>query len=304
MTVKKRKRAGCKSALLSHHKSSPKLASLSAKASRTLIRSHHQLQKRRAQAIADGNPIAADTLQAQIEAQGGLKLYQLASIRGQSNERGGDSSKVLVEWLQEGLSPLEGNSTDRPPFDRPLLQMLEVGALSAANACSRSRLFNVTRIDLNSQDDKQILQQDFMQRPLPDSDQERFDIISLSLVLNFLPDNASRGDMLRRTVLFLRTLPETLQTMGSYTEFFPSLFLVLPAPCVVNSRYLDEGRLKAIMETLGYSISRRKMSSKLVYYLWTHTGPRGRYRSKEVYKKVEVNPGKRRNNFSITLEWN
>ncbi|KAI9772927.1 MAG: hypothetical protein M1840_008809 [Geoglossum simile] len=303
MTVKKkRKRTSRKSALLSHHKPSPILASLSAKVSRTLIRNHHQLQKQRARAIADGNPVAADTLLAQIEAQGGLKSYQLASAKGQSNERGGDSSKVLVEWLQEGLSPFGGNGTKRQPFDRPLLRMLEVGSLSATNTCSRSRLFNVIRIDLNSRDDKRILQQDFMQRPLPNSDEERFDIISLSLVLNFLPDSASRGDMLRRTVPFLRSLPETLQTIRSFTECSPSLFLVLPAPCVVNSRYLDEDRLKAIMETLGYSLTRRKMSSKLVYYLWTHTRPREQSGTKGVYRKVEVNPGKSRNNFSITLE--
>ncbi|KAI9786886.1 MAG: hypothetical protein M1839_005117 [Geoglossum umbratile] len=304
MTIgRKRKRTGPKSALLSHHKPSPKLASLSAKASRTLIRSHHQLRKRYAQAIADGNAVAADAFLAQIEAQGGLKSYQLASIKGQSNERGGDSSKALMEWLQEGLVCLKGD-TKKQPLDQPLLRMLEVGALSTANACSRSRLFDVTRIDLNSQDNDRILQQDFMQRSLPSSDQERFDIISLSLVLNFLPDNASRGDMLRRTAPFLRALPESLQAKGSYAEFFPSLFLVLPAPCVTNSRYLDEDRLKAIMGSLGYSITRRKVSLKLVYYLWTYIGPQEQPHTKEEYKKVEVNPGKKRNNFAITLDWN
>jgi 25S rRNA (adenine2142-N1)-methyltransferase len=304
MTMKKKKRGnGPKSALLSHHKPSPKLTSLSAKASRTLIRSYHQLRKRHAQAVADGDAVAADALLAQIEVQGGLKLYQLASINGQSNERGGDSSKVLVEWLQEGLALLDRNTAKGQSLNQPLLRMLEVGALSATNACSRFRLFNITRIDLNSQDSEQILQQDFMQRPLPLSDDERFDIVSLSLVLNFLPDNASRGDMLRRTASFLRSPPETLRTTGSYTEFFPSLFLVLPAPCVTNSRYLDEDRLKAIMGSLGYSMVRKKMSSKLAYYLWTHIEPREEPRARHAYTKVEVNPGKKRNNFAVTIDW-
>ncbi|KAH0566413.1 hypothetical protein GP486_000196 [Trichoglossum hirsutum] len=303
MTVrKKKKHSGPKSALLSHHKPSPKLITLSAKASRTLIRSHHQLRKRHAQATADGDTVAADALLAQIEAQGGLRLYQLASIKGQSNERGGDSSKVLMEWLQEVLTPSDGIKPGRQPLERPLLRMLEVGALSATNACSCSRLFDVTRIDLNSQDDQRILQQDFMQRTLPCSDDERFDVISLSLVLNFLPDNASRGDMLRRTLPFLRLPPESLRTTRSYAENFPSLFLVLPAPCITNSRYLDENRLKAIMGSLGYSMIRRKISSKLVYYLWIHNGPRKQPSLKHSYKKVEVNPGKKRNNFTITLE--
>ncbi|KAI9864556.1 MAG: hypothetical protein M1813_003045 [Trichoglossum hirsutum] len=303
MTVKKKKKhSGPKSTLLSHHKPSPKLFSLSAKASRTLIRSHHQLRKRHAQAIADGDIDAADALLAQIEAQGGLRLYQLASINGQSNERGGDSSKVLMEWLREGLTPPDGIKPKWQQLDRPLLRMLEVGALSATNACSRSRLFDVTRIDLNSQDDQRILKQDFMQRPLPSSDDEGFDIVSLSLVLNFLPDNASRGDMLRRTLPFLRSLPEVLRTTGSYAEFFPSLFLVLPAPCITNSRYIDEDRLKAIMGSLGYFMVRKKTSSKLVYYLWTHNGPQEQPSLKRSYKKVEVNPGKKRNNFAVTLE--
>lgn len=40
----------------------------------------------------------------------------------------------------------------------------------------------MTRIDLNSQGPG-IEKQDFMDRPLPTSDQSRFDILSLSLVL-------------------------------------------------------------------------------------------------------------------------
>jgi hypothetical protein len=55
-------------------------------------------------------------------------------------------------------------------------------------------------------------------------------------------------------------------------EMLPGLFLVLPAPCVTNSRYLDEERLEAMMRGLGYTRVRRKMSLKLVYYFWRWEG--------------------------------
>jgi hypothetical protein len=40
---------------------------------------------------------------AQIEANGGLESYQIASKLGQSMDRGGDSSKVLIDKLEPGL---------------------------------------------------------------------------------------------------------------------------------------------------------------------------------------------------------
>lgn len=37
----------------------------------------------------------------QISELGGITAYQHASTLGQSSERGGDSSKVLIQWLRE-----------------------------------------------------------------------------------------------------------------------------------------------------------------------------------------------------------
>jgi 25S rRNA (adenine2142-N1)-methyltransferase len=170
------------------------------------------------------------------------------------------------------------------------MRLLEVGCLSPHNAVSKSPLFEVTRIDLHSQHPA-ILEQDFMQRPLPTGDDERFDLISLSLVLNYVPDPVGRGEMLRRTTQFLRRG----QVEG---EFFPSLFLVLPAPCVTNSRYLDEERLEGIMESLGYKLVKRKLSAKLIYGLWClREEPR-----KVAWKKEEVRSGKSRNNFAVVVK--
>lgn len=116
--------------------------------------------------------------------------------------------------------------------------MLEIGSLSTKNACSTSGVFDIERIDLFSQEDG-ILEQDFMERPLPKFEKEQFDIISLSLVLNFLPTAVDRGDMLKRTCQFLdqrapRAMPEKLH------DNFPALFMVVPANCIMNSRYMNE----------------------------------------------------------------
>lgn len=70
-------------------------------------------------------------------------------------------------------------------------RMLEIGALRPDNYASERWLKN-TPIDLHSQHPS-ILEQDFFLRPLPRSEEESFDLISCSLVLNFVDDPARRG---------------------------------------------------------------------------------------------------------------
>ncbi|TKA73893.1 hypothetical protein B0A55_03792 [Friedmanniomyces simplex] len=249
-------------------------ASLSHKKTRDQIRSHHQLNKQLATAEAKGDDAEAGELIKRIEDLGGLQSYQLASIQGQAKDRGGDSSSVLMQWLK----PL----AEQMALREHKIRMLEVGALSMANACSKSGLFDIERIDL----------------PVPDSDKTQFDIISLSLVLNFVPDPEGRGEMLRRTCQFLnkharRAFGDELQAI------FPALFLVLPAPCIVNSRYINEERLTCMMASMGYVMLQRKLTAKLVYYLWQlRDKPR---KDKQDFPKKQVNPGASRNNFCVVL---
>ncbi|KAL2823968.1 putative methyltransferase-domain-containing protein [Aspergillus cavernicola] len=260
-------------------------AALSAKATRNLIRSHHTLMKLRAQALKSDDNALVNKLDSEIEANGGLESYQLASKIGQSQERGGDSSKVLIDWINPRLTELRNT-----PFK---LRVLEVGALSTRNACSQNEHLNVTRIDLNSQGPG-ILKQDFMERPLPSDDENRFHLISLSLVLNYVPDPLSRGEMLKRCVTFLTKSPPP----SSSISIVPSLFLVLPAPCVANSRYLTQQRLQDILCSIGFSLAKNKQTSKLLYQLWEYTGNR---ESKQ-FKKEMLNPGVTRNNFAIIVK--
>jgi 25S rRNA (adenine2142-N1)-methyltransferase len=262
---------------------------LSHKQTQSNIREYHQLNKQVAAAEANGDQETADQLKQRIEDLGGLKSYQLASIQGQANDRGGDSSTVLMQWLK----PVAADMASR----ENKLRMLEIGALSTNNACSKSGLFDITRIDLFSQAEG-IVQQDFMERPVPTFDTEQFDIISLSLVLNFVPDADGRGEMLKRTCRFLdRKAP---RSFSDYLQpFYPALFLVLPGPCISNSRYMNEERLTCMMASLGYVMLERKQTTKLVYYLW-------QLRDEPVleeqdFPKKQVNPGAGRNNFSVVL---
>ncbi|PHH49274.1 25S rRNA adenine-N(1) methyltransferase [Ceratocystis fimbriata CBS 114723] len=267
----------------------PLTASITRKASRTVINRHHQLEKARTLAAKQGDKAKAAEIAAEIEALGGLDQYQKASLQGQRKDRGGDSSVVLLEWL--GL-----NKKANKLQETPRLRMLEVGALSTKNACSLSGCFDMVCIDLNSQEPG-ITQQDFMERPLPSSNADRFDVLSLSLVVNFVPDAAVRGNMLRRVLSFLRQ--PSIDYEASLKGMLPALFLVLPRSCVDNSRYFTSERLAEIMTSLGFSVLREKKTNKLIYQLWQRTSlvscPNA------VFLKQELNPGVTRNNFSIVL---
>ncbi|KAI4244647.1 MAG: hypothetical protein L6R40_002851 [Gallowayella cf. fulva] len=294
MAARKKKR---KPLLLSHTRplSSQKRGSLSSQVTRSLIRHHHTLQKNLHSALVKSDGATVEHIRTQLAASGGLQKYQEASIQGQSSERGGDSSKVLMEWVKDSLS----ESTHQGLVSHRKPRMLEVGALKVDNACSRSGMFDVTRIDLHSQH-SDIRTQDFMEMSLPASDtieKDGFDFVSLSLVVNYVGNAVERGEMLKRVSSFLR--------LGEHDEartLSPSLFLVLPAPCVTNSRYMDEERLESIMIALGYAKTRRKVSKKLVYYLWRYKGTSLGKTQDASFKKQEIRSGANRNNFSIILQ--
>ncbi|KAE8382130.1 putative methyltransferase-domain-containing protein [Aspergillus bertholletiae] len=277
-----------KTKLLSHSRPPTvraKHATLSSKATRNLIRGHHRLLKNRAQALKANDNILLERIDTQIRENGGLEGYQLASRLGQSLERGGDSSKVLVGWLGPQLLRLQDTQSK--------LRMLEVGALSTKNACSMNRFLDVTRIDLNSQEPG-ILRQDFMEMPLPQNSADQFHIISLSLVLNYVPDAIGRGEMLKRCVAFLRKSPLS----GSSFHITPRLFLVLPVACVKNSRYLTGCRLQDIMSSMGFVLEKSKETSKLIFQLWEHS----QELQSTSFKKEVLRPGKMKNNFAIVVK--
>jgi 25S rRNA (adenine2142-N1)-methyltransferase len=205
------------------------------------------------------------------EKSGGLAKYQAASLYGQETKRGSDSSK----WLFDNVPELK-ESND--------MTALEIGSLSTKNHISK-HFKGIIRIDLNS-NEPGIIKQDFMQRPLPKSDKDRFDVISCSLVLNFVPTPAQRGDMMKRFTEFIIPRPTSI------------LFIVLPLSCLTNSRYCDKSHFIKICESLGFELIQYHEAKKLVYLAlrWTHNPDK-----KIKYTKKKLHDGPIMNNFSITL---
>lgn len=223
-------------------------------------------------------------IDSESDKRGGIEAYQSASTQGQNGKRGGDSLKKLVEWLKDE-NHLYNNKLDQE------LNALEIGCLSPSNLISTSGIFKeVVRIDLNSQNHL-ILEQDFMMRPLPKTNLEKFNMISCSLVLNFVPSPRERGDMLRRITQFLKP-PKSSDSLSS-------LFLVLPLPCIENSRYFNNDILNKIMSRLGFHQKCYYAAKKVAYWLFDWEG---KVKRGEKINKREVAAGANKNNFCITLE--
>jgi 25S rRNA (adenine2142-N1)-methyltransferase len=218
-------------------------------------------------------------IDAEVVLRGGIETYQSASTQGQDSNRGGDSSKRLIEWLKDDKYAGKLQNTNA----------LEIGCLSAKNMISTSKIFsNVVRIDLNSQSPL-ILQQDFMKRPLPKNDSDKFNVISCSLVINFVPSPKERGDMLIRMTKFLKRP----------TSQHPScLFFVLPLPCVTNSRYFDKHLLEEIMKSLGFRETFYHEAKKVAYWFYDWDGTV----NIKSFPKKEIHSGANRNNFCIAIK--
>lgn len=268
---------------------------MTAQRSRTIIRTHHRLHKEHASALKKGDTKLATSIAKAIEENGGLEVYQAASKQGQSKDRGGDSSKVLVDWLHDAKVIQRAKAKAKEDTSESILRCLEVGALSTTNEISKyPGQIEMTRIDLNSQG-AGIEKQNFMDRPLPRSEDDCFDIISLSLVLNYVPDPVQRGEMLKRITQFLG---RNDMNQRVNTCILPCLFFVLPLPCVENSRYLDEELLFRIMTNLGFSLIKKKKTPKLCYYLFSlRTSP-----SSQKTEKTKVRDGPGMNNFCVIVD--
>jgi 25S rRNA (adenine2142-N1)-methyltransferase len=138
-----------------------------------------------------------------------------------------------------------------------------------------------------------IIEQDFLLLDLsspPSGHQERWDVISLSLVVNFVPSPHDRGKM-------LRVAHAALKEDGL-------LFLALPAPCVTNSRYLTSQHLLSLLGAVGYKIleERCRPGGRMAYWLLQKIKPSTDLDTDGTFTKKNVlRTGNDRNNFSILL---
>ncbi|KAF7778877.1 hypothetical protein Agabi119p4_3222 [Agaricus bisporus var. burnettii] len=252
--------------------------------SRNVIRRFHVLIKKEAQLKCNRSPSAAEIedlvkIQHEIQELGGLQRYQRMSTVGQSGDRGGGSEKVFIEWMKE----LKLHVSEM----QIKLRLLEVGALKPDNFTSCTSWIENTPIDLRPQHPA-IREQDFLLLD-PVENERKWDAISLSLVLNFVPLAVDRGSMLQ--------LANTILKDKGY------LFLALPLPCLTNSRYMSFEHFTRLMETLGFSElrCRWKKGGKMAYWLYQKQPKPRQEESGGFVKKVVLRHGNR-NNFAVLLK--
>jgi len=78
-----------------------------------------------------------------------------------------------------------------------------------------------------------------------------------------------------------------------------ALFVILPRPCVDNSRYLTHHHFThRVMATLGYSLTHHHASPKLIFYHFTLTTRPTRI---PYIRRTLLNDGATRNNFAIII---
>lgn len=192
--------------------------------------------------------------------------------------------------------------------------MLEIGALSPKNHAAKQSYIANTPIDLNSQH-PDILAQDFLQRPLPKTEDEKFDIVSCSLVLNFVPEPRDRGQSARmegdtslvNSHVSLSFTGRMLKLI--HQQLLPSersfLFLVLPTACTENSRYMTSEHLKALLRVIGFEQvkKRAKPGGKVIYTLWKRQASSVPSQGVTSFKKrTELRAGAKRNNFLVLID--
>lgn len=209
-------------------------------------------------------------LEAKKEQLGGINAYQQASKFGETRHGSFNSGKWVVKQLKA--------FNVQPIAQKPLkLRVLDVGALDNSYR-KHAKWIQCTPIDLNPQNGN-VLKADLLTL----HDTEIYDVVVLSLVVNFEGDIRKRGNMLRKC-------QELLVDQGH-------LFFVLPLPCLKNSRYLSEALFVSMMDSLGFDVCKQHNSKKLSFYMFRKT----RHPQAKPFPKQVLRKGGNLNNFAIVL---
>ncbi|XP_066285745.1 uncharacterized protein [Branchiostoma lanceolatum] len=212
----------------------------------------------------------ANQLETEIQKIGGLDAYQAASKRGACCHGNTTTSNWVIKQLKKFKV--------KPATEETRLRLLDVGALD--NHYQRHSWLDCTAIDLNPQTDS-VIKADFFDYQVEEGC--KYDVVVLSLVINFVGDPKKRGDMLRHCC--------------QVTKENGHLFVVLPLPCLSNSRYLTHKLFCDMLDSLGFQKLSSHDSKRLSFFVFQKTGKR---RSKSFPKQV-VRKGPSHNNFSIIL---
>jgi 25S rRNA (adenine2142-N1)-methyltransferase len=172
-------------------------------------------------------------------------------------------------------------------------RLLDVGALRPDNYSRWAKWIDATAMDLRARA-PEIIEQDFLtldvSLPSPAGHRARWDVIALSLVLNFVPLPSDRGRMLR--VAHSALAPRGL------------LFLALPAPCVQNSRYLTNEHLLELLQAAGFEKAQERCrpGGRMAYWLLRKVEPGlTEEQARARFGKQILRTGNDRNNFCVVL---
>eukprot|EP01114_Cavostelium_apophysatum_P017237 TRINITY_DN5073_c0_g1_i2.p1 TRINITY_DN5073_c0_g1~~TRINITY_DN5073_c0_g1_i2.p1 ORF type:complete len:382 (+),score=74.99 TRINITY_DN5073_c0_g1_i2:96-1148(+) len=221
-----------------------------------IIASFHTLLKQKEHATLQNDETKLKQIEIELEKLGGLPMYQQMSLRGEKINKNYNTSKWifshLTDYRKNSLDSLTELSDDTMKLwkSKAKWKLLDVGALGFHY---KSNWISATAIDLNAQPGSGVIEQDFFE--IENSDiAGPYDVICLSLVINFIGDIKKRGEMLMGAC---RMLP-----LGGL------LFVVLPLPCVQNSRYFSHERFIEISQKLGLKMLHNHDSNKLAHYMF------------------------------------
>ncbi|XP_072019126.1 uncharacterized protein [Amphiura filiformis] len=267
-----------------------------ARCSNKLVSKLHELVKeldqteQRAEAVQGReNKVKINAIQAQIDELGGLEAYQTSSQLGKSHHGNVSTAKWILSKLKEfNIRAEKGHK----------LKLLDVGALEL-NYTKQCKWIECTAIDLNPHS-AGIVKADFLQ--FQNDTPQMYDIIVMSLVLNFAGSPAIRGDMLKKCSRICKPKGH--------------LFVILPLACLENSRYLTHDTFHDMLDKLGFQMVSSHNSRKLSFKMFTRKedgerqgrlqrqedcGKNEEDRGKTSGKRKTVRGGVKCNNFSIVI---
>lgn len=273
-----------------------------------VIAAYHTAEKRLKQLVTDRSISAEERERKRTEIEqekrrlGGLETYQRASMYGAASS-GYTCSRSIVPLIKKHLPRRHDDNTK--PF------VLDIGAIDHQYEDFESQLV-VLPIDLNPQHEK-VVRADFFNfaREMIQTQrvptcatsvlcedrlhQSHFDVVIMSLVLNFVGDPRERGQML--------ALASRLMRVGGL------LFVSLPSACLANSRYMDNDRFQGLVCSLGYEVVNVSISKKIYLGTFrlrkafeTYDASRGTFRFKNEFRRVHLRRGDKRNNFCVMLK--
>ena len=215
-------------------------------------------------------------LEAKREKLGGIDAYQKASKLGESRHGNFNSAKWVIRQLKN-YNICTSATVQVTESEKGKLKLLDVGALEN-NYKKQRKWIDCMAIDSNPQSGS-VLQADFLKLDC----KVKYDVVVLSLVINFEGDSRRRGYM--------------LQKCNKLVMKHGLLFIVLPVPCLTNSRYFNKELFTSMLHSLGFELWSSHNSRKLSFFMFQKTA---KTQSKSFPKQL-VRKGGNRNNFAIVL---